>query len=97
MKTKQSKAEKPDRENPEWTAGDFRRAKRVADVFPEIVKAAKRARGRPKLANPKVQVTLRVDANVLAKFKATGAGWQTRVNAALVKAAPKRAKTSKVA
>ena len=40
-------------------------------------------RGRPKKENPKVQQTLRIDADVLAKFKATGKGWQTRINDAL--------------
>lgn len=40
-------------------------------------------KGRPKSANPKVQQTIRIDADVLAKFKATGKGWQTRINQAL--------------
>ena len=31
----------------------------------------------------KQQVTLRLDANILAHFKASGRGWQTRINAAL--------------
>ena len=87
MKAKQSKAEKPDRDNPEWTREDFRRAKRVVDVFPDIIAAAKRARGRPKLERPKQMVTLRIDARALDAFKATGAGWQTRINEAIVKAA----------
>ncbi len=42
--------------------------------------------GRPKLANPKQQVTLRLDKVVLETFKASGAGWQTRINEALRKA-----------
>ena len=36
--------------------------------------------GRPAVADPKVPVTMRVDADVLAAIKASGAGWQTRVN-----------------
>jgi uncharacterized protein (DUF4415 family) len=32
-------------------------------------------------------VKLRLDAAVLAHFRATGPGWQTRINAALRKAA----------
>jgi len=39
--------------------------------------------GRPKSLNPKVSTTIRIDADVLAKFKATGKGWQTRINQAL--------------
>jgi uncharacterized protein (DUF4415 family) len=40
-------------------------------------------RGRPKVAAPKQQVTLRLDAAVLEGLRATGPGWQTRVNDAL--------------
>lgn len=42
-------------------------------------------RGRPRSASPKAQVTLRLDEDVLAGLRATGPGWQTRVNAALKK------------
>lgn len=42
--------------------------------------------GRPPLANPKKQVTLRLDPEVLEKFRATGRGWQSRINAELRKA-----------
>lgn len=43
-------------------------------------------RGRPPLgAQPKSAVTLRLDADVLASYRATGAGWQTRLNADLRK------------
>lgn len=44
-------------------------------------------RGRPRLANPKQAVKLRLDHDVLQHFRATGPGWQTRMNAALRKAA----------
>jgi uncharacterized protein (DUF4415 family) len=40
-------------------------------------------RGRPKLEAPKVSTTIRFDADVLARFRAGGAGWQSRINAAL--------------
>ena len=39
--------------------------------------------GRPRLANPKEQVSIRYDAEVLEFFRATGDGWQTRMNDAL--------------
>lgn len=42
----------------------------------------KRGRGRPAGSN-KEQVTLRLDAEVLETFKATGTGWQTRINEVL--------------
>ncbi len=40
-------------------------------------------RGRPKFEAPKVSTTIRLDADVLARFRAGGAGWQSRINAAL--------------
>ena len=43
-------------------------------------------RGRPPLANPKQAVKLRLDADVLAAYRKTGEGWQTRINADLRKA-----------
>ncbi len=43
-------------------------------------------RGRPPLQNPKQAVKLRIDADVLAAYRATGMGWQTRINADLRKA-----------
>jgi uncharacterized protein (DUF4415 family) len=47
----------------------------------------RRGKGRPPLENPKVSKTLRIDADVLSAFMKTGAGWQTRMNEALRKAA----------
>jgi uncharacterized protein (DUF4415 family) len=44
-------------------------------------------RGRPKSTSPKQQVTLRLDRDVLDRFRAGGAGWQSRINAALRQAA----------
>ncbi len=44
-------------------------------------------RGRRPLDNPKKAISLRVDADVLDKFKAGGPGWQGRMNEALRKAA----------
>jgi uncharacterized protein (DUF4415 family) len=45
------------------------------------------SRGRPKSANPKRAVSLRLDPDVLAHFRSTGPGWQSRINALLRKAA----------
>lgn len=39
--------------------------------------------GRPPVANPKVATNIRLDSDVLDSFKATGKGWQTRMNNAL--------------
>ena len=43
---------------------------------------AARKRGTVK-ANAKVSTTIRLSPDVVAAFKATGAGWQTRMDAAL--------------
>ena len=43
-------------------------------------------RGRPPLPSPKQAVKLRLDADVLAAYRKTGEGWQTRINADLRKA-----------
>jgi uncharacterized protein (DUF4415 family) len=40
-------------------------------------------RGRPKSAAPKQLTTLRLDPAVIAAFRASGPGWQTRINAVL--------------
>lgn len=42
-----------------------------------------RGRGRPSVAVKRPTLNMRIDAEVLAAFKATGAGWQTRINAVL--------------
>ena len=44
-------------------------------------------RGRPRAANPKKPVSLRLDADVIDWFKRKGEGWQTRINEELRKAA----------
>ncbi len=43
----------------------------------------RRARGRPQGSGKKEQVTLRLDTDILEQFRATGNGWQTRINDAL--------------
>ncbi|MDI1270642.1 MAG: BrnA antitoxin family protein [Polaromonas sp.] len=40
-------------------------------------------RGRTLGSGSKTQVTLRLDVEVVEKFRATGDGWQTRINDAL--------------
>ena len=40
-------------------------------------------RGRPRSANPKQLVSVRYSAEVLAYFKATGEGWQSRMDGVL--------------
>lgn len=39
--------------------------------------------GRPKSDSPKIPVSIRLDADIVDAFKASGNGWQTRINDAL--------------
>ena len=67
-------------DNPEWTEKDFAEARPFAEVFPDLAESIRKARGRPKVETPKQQVSLRLDPEVIEKFKATGKGWQSRIN-----------------
>lgn len=79
-----------DPDNPEWTKKDFREARPFLEVFPEFTEAVKQLRGRPRAENPKVQVTLRLDPEVVNAFKEDGRGWQGRINETLVRAVKRR-------
>ncbi len=89
VKQRKSNPELIDEENPEWTAADFQHAQTTASVLPELFGAQRAAemlrpkRGRPASLNPKMHINLRLDAEVVDAFRASGDGWQTRVNAAL--------------
>ena len=48
--------------------------------------AAPVKRGRPKLEQPKVSTTIRLDADVLEHFRKRGPGWQTSINSTLRRA-----------
>lgn len=48
-----------------------------------------RRRGRPPLHQPKAPITTRIDADVLHDIKASGKGWQTRLNDVLREAVQK--------
>lgn len=50
-----------------------------------LIRAARPA-GRPKKDAPKEAVSIRLDPDVVAHFRAGGPGWQSRINAALRKA-----------
>ena len=71
----------------ELTAADFRAMRPSAEVLPELVEAwRKRGQRGPQKAPTKQQVTLRLDKDVLERFRSTGSGWQKRINEALRKA-----------
>lgn len=77
-----------DPDAPEATDEQLGQAKPFAEVFPALAEAMRRSTvGRPKAENPKVAVSLRLDPEIVARFKASGPGWQTRMNDALREAA----------
>jgi len=49
-------------------------------------------RGRPKLENPKQLLSLRLPPEVIATWRATGPGWQTRMAEVLERSTPKSRK-----
>ena len=49
----------------------------------------KRGRGRPSLAQKRPTLNMRIDADLLEAFKATGPGWQTRIHDILRQSMPK--------
>jgi uncharacterized protein (DUF4415 family) len=49
-------------------------------------------RGRPKSKSPKEAISLRLDPDVVAYYRATGPGWQSRINEALREAAKLKAR-----
>lgn len=60
----------------------------VAEANREIGELIARKRGRPVVGEPKTAVSLRLPNSILARWKATGPGWQTRMAKALDKALP---------
>lgn len=75
-----------DPDAPEATDAELAQAKPFAEAFPALADSIKRARGRPPVASPRQHVSLRLDADVLEKFRATGKGWQSRINDVLKEA-----------
>jgi uncharacterized protein (DUF4415 family) len=71
-----------DDDNPEWSAADFAAAKTGDDIPAHIRAAFPKTRGRPAGSNKQL-VSLRIDRDTLDRFRATGPGWQSRINEAL--------------
>jgi uncharacterized protein (DUF4415 family) len=73
--------------SPDWT--DPEDAPELTEAFfadAEIFDGGsfvRRARGRPKSGSAKEQISVRLDADVLAKLREAGPGWQTQINTLL--------------
>lgn len=74
---KKPNPESIDDENPEWAAADVQNAVPFTKL-PASLQA--KLRGRPKAIVTKEPVKIRLDADVLMALRATGDGWQTRIN-----------------
>ena len=71
-----------DEDNPEWTDEDFAKARPYDELPEELKRVFKRGRG-PQKAPTKQLVSLRLSPDVLERFKASGPGWQTRIDGVL--------------
>ena len=70
-------------DNPEWTSEDFAMARPAEEVHqPDVTVLLVRS------PSDWEEVALELDAEVLAKFRATGPGWEARINDALRAADP---------
>ena len=71
----------------EFDLAQIATARPMTETHPDLVGEMQRrraTRGRPaRHGKPMVQTSIRLEAEVLAKFKATGKGWQARINEAL--------------
>ena len=72
-----------DDENPEWSSEAAAEARPFADVFPEQFTALKNKGGRPPVEQPKVHIGLRLAADVVKRVRATGPGYNARVERVL--------------
>ncbi len=66
----------------ELTAEDLKKFRPARDVLPDSLQRKLGVRG-PQRAPTKERITIRLSQDVVQRFRATGEGWQTRVDAAL--------------
>ena len=69
----------------ELTDEDLARMRPADEVAPHIVEAYRRGRGKQK-APTKERISICLDADLTAHFRASGKGWQTRLNDTLRRA-----------
>jgi uncharacterized protein (DUF4415 family) len=70
----------------ELTPADFRRMKPIREVDPRMLEAVaewRKKAGRPKAEAPKVHIGFRLAADVVACIRATGKGYNARVERVL--------------
>jgi uncharacterized protein (DUF4415 family) len=77
-------------DNPELTKADFDKARPFSEVFPDLSATIRKGRG-PNKSPTKQLVSLRLSQEVIAHFKSTGPGWQSRIDETLRKAVKRKA------
>ena len=82
MSKRQPTPEMIDAENPEWTAADFKKALPVREALPSSLLHKLGVRG-PQKAPTKELISIRLSRDVVESFRASGDGWQTRLDRAL--------------
>ncbi len=65
------------------TDEELARFRPASEVLPAALLATLRSPGRPKAEVTKERITIRLSPDVLSAFRASGSGWQTRMDAAL--------------
>ncbi len=77
-------------DSPELTKADFAKAKPFSEVFPDLGASIRKGRG-PNKSPTKQLVSLRLSQEVVAHFKSTGPGWQSRIDETLRRAVKRKA------
>ena len=88
---KKRRAEPIDPDNPPLTAEDFVGMRPALEAMPAAAAAAYRRTRGPQKTPTKHLVSLRLDGAVLTAYRATGKGWQARMNQTLAEHAPRSA------
>jgi uncharacterized protein (DUF4415 family) len=79
-----NKKTKNDLDDFEWTAAEIKASKKINSLPKSLqAKLATRKSRGPQIAPTKIPTTIRLSSDVIESFKATGAGWQTKIDLAL--------------
>lgn len=75
-----------DPDHPEATDEELAQFRPFAEVFPQLAASIERSRRIKEASRPLQEISLKLDPEVIAKFKATGRGWRSRINEVLKQA-----------
>jgi uncharacterized protein (DUF4415 family) len=77
-----TKKDRDDVQSPELTTEQMAQMRPFAEVLPKLAASIRKGRG-PNKAPTKRLISLRLSGEVIEKYKAGGAGWQSRIDADL--------------